>query len=301
MTDETTKHRGNRGASNTSLLAKAVAVTEEMVLRASEAGNLEQLGGWARQVVRVTTGGPLRAAAASGFVHVVICLVHELGADVNQTIEYGWTPLLKAAFEGQLGMVQCLVELGANVNKCSGEGTTALMAAAHRGKLDIVRCLVESSASVAAADIDGDTALLMSARQGHFSTMQFLLEQESADFDLMYSVCDLLRNHVDGYCVDKDEKNAGALASLLRVMVLRGDPTTSLVARLSRKNARVVLEGARLRARLPVYLVQRRALLDAHCPVLLPPLRSLVHGYMELTLDVTTTEELWATGLGALP
>jgi hypothetical protein len=55
-------------------------------------------------------------------------------------------------------------------------------------------------------------------------------------------------------------------------------------------------EGGRLRARLPAYLVQRRALLDEHCP-LIAPLRALVHGYEE----PTTTEELWATGLGADP
>jgi hypothetical protein len=35
--------------------------------------------------------------------------------------------------------------------------------------------------------------------------------------------------------------------------------------------------------------------LDAHCP-LIPPLRALVHGYEE----PTTTDELWATGLGAV-
>jgi hypothetical protein len=52
-------------------------------------------------------------------------------------------------------------------------------------------------------------------------------------------------------------------------------------------------DGVRLRARLPAYLAQRRALLDAHCP-LLPPLQDLVHGYEE----PTTTDEIWATGLG---
>jgi hypothetical protein len=64
---------------------------------------------------------------------------------------------------------------------------------------------------------------------------------------------------------------------------------------LSPEPARVVQEGARLRARLPAYFLRRRALLDAHCPLLLLPLRDLMHGYME----VITTEEFWATGLGA--
>jgi hypothetical protein len=57
---------------------------------------------------------------------------------------------------------------------------------------------------------------------------------------------------------------------------------------------RVVQEGALLRAQLPVYLERRQALLDVHCSVLLPPLRALVLGCMELT----TTEEIWSTGLG---
>jgi hypothetical protein len=87
----------------------------------------------------------------------------------------------------------------------------------------------------------------------------------------------------------------GALTAMLRVMVLHGGPPPSLTQDLAPPFQQIVRDGARLRARLPAYLAQRRALLDAHCP-LLPPLRDLVHGY-EVP---TTTDELWATGLGAL-
>jgi hypothetical protein len=47
-----------------------------------------------------------------------------------------------------------------------------------------------------------------------------------------------------------------------------------------------------LRVRLPAYLVQRRVLLDEHCP-LLTPLRGLVYGYEE----PTTVEDIWASGI----
>jgi hypothetical protein len=77
-------------------------------------------------------------------------------------------------------------------------------------------------------------------------------------------------------------------------MVLHGGPPASLTKDLAPPLQQIVQDGARLRARLPAYLTQRRALLDTHCP-LLPPLQDLVHGYEELT----TTDELWATGLGA--
>jgi hypothetical protein len=80
-------------------------------------------------------------------------------------------------------------------------------------------------------------------------------------------------------------------------MVLHDDPPTSLVATLLPDLRQVVQEGTRLRARLPAYLARRRALLDAHCP-LLPPLWALVCDYDP---EPTTTEEFWATGLGADP
>jgi hypothetical protein len=87
------------------------------------------------------------------------------------------------------------------------------------------------------------------------------------------------------------------MTALLRAMVVRGDPPAKLVALLKPEYARVVKEGARLRAALPAYLAQRRAILDATCP-LIAPLLALVYGYDP---EPTTTEELWAMGLGAAP
>jgi hypothetical protein len=110
------------------------------------------------------------------------------------------------------------------------------------------------------------------------------------------SIWDLMIKHLRAGSVVERERDPATLTDLLYVMVLRGAPPAALVALLSPANVRVVQKGARLRLRLPAYLVQRRALLDAHCPVI-APLRALVHGYM----DLTTTEDVWATGLGAAP
>jgi hypothetical protein len=87
------------------------------------------------------------------------------------------------------------------------------------------------------------------------------------------------------------------VTALLRVMVLKGDPPARVAAMLKPEHARMVEEGERLRAALPAYFVQRRALLDAHCP-LIAPLQAIVRRYDP---EPTTTEELWATGLGAAP
>jgi hypothetical protein len=77
-------------------------------------------------------------------------------------------------------------------------------------------------------------------------------------------------------------------------MALRASPPATFEARLSPAHAQIMREGARLCAGLPAYLVQRRALLDEHCP-LLTPLRALVYGYEE----PTTVEEVWATRIDA--
>jgi hypothetical protein len=88
--------------------------------------------------------------------------------------------------------------------------------------------------------------------------------------------------------------DAAEVTALLRVMMLQGDPPAELVPQLNPEHARVVKEGARLRAALPAYLAQRQALLDAHCPMI-APLRALVSEYDP---EPVTTKELWATGLG---
>jgi hypothetical protein len=68
------------------------------------------------------------------------------------------------------------------------------------------------------------------------------------------------------------------------------------------------MEGAWLQSHLLLYRMRRRALLDAHCSVLLPPLRAVAYIYMELT---TTHEpssgprgwvrprEVWGTSCAA--
>jgi hypothetical protein len=199
-----------------------------------------------------------------------------------------------------LDLAQLLVtDFGADINQGDAHGATPLHVAASRGYLAVVQCLVELGAEVGAVNDIGDTALLVSASYGRYETTKFLVEHWSAKIESVNNsgetVWDMLIEQFEEPIEeDKEEDDLAALIALLRVLVLRDAPPPALLALLSPEPARVVQEGARLRARLPAYLLRRRALLYAQCPVLLPPLQALVHGYMELT----TTEELWATGLG---
>jgi hypothetical protein len=69
--------------------------------------DIAQLRRWARQGVRVTSALPLLYAVVLGKLGIVLCLVQELGAEVNQADEGGYTPLYVAAQEAQLGVVRC--------------------------------------------------------------------------------------------------------------------------------------------------------------------------------------------------
>jgi hypothetical protein len=250
---------------------------------------------------------PFLEAAKAGDLPSIKLMLGESPARITEVDDGGNTALILAAEHGQLESVKWLLKEGGASIVEADDGHSALIGAAQSGQLETVKWLLkEGGASIGDADIGGWTALLAAALYGKLATTQHLLEHGGADIgDTLINgrtIWDVLAVFLDE-CVrfpdDEDDNepyvyDATVVTSLLRVMVLQDAPPAELTARLSPEHAQVVEEGARLRARLPAYIVQRRALLDAHCP-LIPPLRALVHGYEE----PTTTEELWATGLGA--
>jgi uncharacterized protein len=87
----------------------------------------------------------LRKAAEKGYLKIVIELVRA-GADVNAKSSSGKTALMRAAEEGNSGIVRFLLENGAleEVNTKGGEsGKSALMRASEKGHLDIVKQLLQ--------------------------------------------------------------------------------------------------------------------------------------------------------------
>src|SRR5262249_59995473 len=72
------------------------------------------------------------------------------------------TPLMSAAYYGNLSIVELLLERGASVKAVNKEGGTALHYAARGGRsLEVVATLVRSGAPVNAQDQTGWTALMM--------------------------------------------------------------------------------------------------------------------------------------------
>jgi hypothetical protein len=246
---------------------------------------------------------------------LVVYLVKH-GANVTRTDSEGATALHSACAYGNLLVVKYLLEHGSRITDRDKGGKTALLHAVEEGHLELVQYLLssEGGSSITETDNKGNTALLLA--DNNLKIVQWLLEYGGAQItdtndagDSVWSVHGMsslqeflisaYTTSEEGYYVSINGEyvpkgDISALTAMLRVMVLHGGPSEALEEILPPPFQRIVQDGARLRARLPAYFVRRRALSDAHCP-LLPPLKDLVHGYEE----PTTTDELWATGLGA--
>jgi hypothetical protein len=211
--------------------------------------------------------------------------------------------LRSAIGRGFLLQVKQLVQNGASM-AAVGFLPSALTFAAICGHISILEWLLnEGGATISEVDSgSGWTALLGAAigRERPLQTVQWLIEHGGANIaDISRdgeTVWDLLTDHLIWNRTSRVRYHPALVTDLLRVLVLKGAPPGELTARLSIEHRLIVEEGARLLAEFPAYLTQRRAFLGAHCP-LIAPLRDLVHGYEA----PTTTEELWATGVGAAP
>ncbi|UPL00265.1 hypothetical protein LCI18_011199 [Fusarium solani-melongenae] len=128
---------------------------------------------------------PLFWAAGKGHEDAVQLLIR-YGADVN-FIEpnLGRTPLLAATANGHEAVARHLIEAGAHVNTRDASCVTPLIVAAKDGSISLVELLLNSG-----ADIDikgwhhGQTALSLAAANGHTDTVKFLL-QKNASTDLV--------------------------------------------------------------------------------------------------------------------
>src|SRR6185436_18421753 len=83
-----------------------------------------------------------------------------------------------ASMNGDARMIGALLTGGADVNERLRNGETPLMFAARTGKLDAVTLLIGRGADVNAAEtLRGTTALMWATAQGHRETVKFLVEK----------------------------------------------------------------------------------------------------------------------------
>ncbi|XP_045917766.1 kinase D-interacting substrate of 220 kDa B [Micropterus dolomieu] len=97
--------------------------------------------------------------------------------DVDSRSDNGQTPLMVAAEQGNLEILQELIRRGATVNLDDIDGWTALISAAKEGHIEVVRELLENNANLEHRDMGGWTALMWAAYKGRTDVAQLLLEK----------------------------------------------------------------------------------------------------------------------------
>ncbi len=96
------------------------------------------------------------------------------GIDVNATDKYGFTALMIAAKDPDVGVVKLLLDRGADVNSKDKYGWTALIAASSYGRIQIMKLLLAKGADVNAKTTDGDTPMKCATAQGHIAVVALL-------------------------------------------------------------------------------------------------------------------------------
>ncbi|XP_070842866.1 kinase D-interacting substrate of 220 kDa B isoform X5 [Chaetodon trifascialis] len=96
--------------------------------------------------------------------------------EVDGRSDNGQTPLMLAAEQGSLEIVQELIRRGANVNLDDVDCWSALISAAKEGHVDVVKELLENSAYIEHRDMGGWTALMWAAYKGRVEVTRLLLE-----------------------------------------------------------------------------------------------------------------------------
>lgn len=125
-------------------------------------------------VVLAAETTPLLDAAYQGDVTRVAQLL-EAGADPDEGNDFGATPLSEAARRGDTAVLKLLLKAGANPKQANAEGETALMTVARTGNVEAAKLLVKAGADVNARENwGGQTALIWAAAQDQPEMIRYL-------------------------------------------------------------------------------------------------------------------------------
>lgn len=99
------------------------------------------------------------------------------GGDVNRAEAEGWTPLMLAAFQGNVRLMDCLLSHGARLDAQNHKGATPLLVAIYAGEWETVQWLVANGTNVQLPTAQGCTPLMLAVRKGDIRMIRLLLEQ----------------------------------------------------------------------------------------------------------------------------
>ncbi len=121
-----------------------------------------------------------RAARLGNYQEVLAALAAE--ADVDSVSVHYFTPLMLAAREGYLPIVNLLLGKGANPNIAHPNGRTALHLACSKGNEEIVQALLVNGVNINPVSKRGDTPVIEAA-QFNYQGIVEILRQFGADME----------------------------------------------------------------------------------------------------------------------
>ena len=101
---------------------------------------------------------PMLAAAMQPNLQIIELLL-EYDADINAKTRRGWTPLYLMAAEASPALIELMLAKGADVNAKTDYGETSLHEAAYNPNPDVVRLLLDYGADIKPIDEGGNTPL----------------------------------------------------------------------------------------------------------------------------------------------
>ena len=125
---------------------------------------------------------PLIKAASNGHLPVVETLL-AAGADVAISGDLGWSALHRSTMRGFAGVAVALMDAGADKDVRCRSGLTPLMVAIYYNSVSVVKILLERRADVHVVDVGGRTPLYFAARIGRVEVVHALL-RAGADANL---------------------------------------------------------------------------------------------------------------------
>ena len=87
----------------------------------------------------------------------------------------GSTPLMQAAYEGDLAQAKRLLARHANVNAVNAYGVNAMLLAAEASNTSLIDVLLKAGAKATSANADGESALHLVARTGNVDAAKLLV------------------------------------------------------------------------------------------------------------------------------
>eukprot|EP00123_Amoebidium_parasiticum_P016691 comp23545_c0_seq1/m.39729 comp23545_c0_seq1/g.39729 ORF comp23545_c0_seq1/g.39729 comp23545_c0_seq1/m.39729 type:complete len:611 (-) comp23545_c0_seq1:721-2553(-) len=115
----------------------------------------------------LSTGSLSAHRSKSGFL-----ILESRGSKITDT-----PALSKAAYRGDLRLIEKLLSEGPYLDQADFVGRTALMEASTTGKTDAVRLLLEAGADIEKKDQFGETALSLASKEGHTEVVDVLLSK----------------------------------------------------------------------------------------------------------------------------